>query len=159
MKLKQRYHVRELHVTFKPQRKPADTISLQQINGAADVADAFRFLTAHPKETFVALLLDAKSNVLGYETISIGIEDASLVKPTCAFRAAVLLGAIRVVFVHNHPSGDPKPSPEDHAVYRRACDAGEILGIEVLDFIVLGRDAYTSFTELGAHKLRQLVHA
>ena len=159
MKLKHRYHVRELQVTVKPARKPANAIPLEHIHQPADVADAFRFLTTHPKETFVALLLDAKSRVLGYETVSIGVEDASLVRPTCAFRAAVLLGAIRVIFVHNHPSGEPEPSSQDHDVFRRVSDAGELLGIEVLDFIVLGRDAFTSFTELGKHRFSQLLSA
>ena len=160
MKSKGHYDVRELQVTFKATRKSANAIPLEFINQPADVADAFRFLTESPKEHFAALLLDKNNRVIeGYESVSIGVEDSSPFKPTCAFRAALLLGATRVIFVHNHPSGDPTPSRQDHAVFHRACQAGNVLGIEVLDFIVLGRHAFTSFTGLGKHTLRELVGA
>ena len=151
-----RYFIRELEVHYRPKRKPPKSIALEFLRSAADVAEAFRFLTEYPKEHFVAVLLDAKLGILGFETISIGSEDTSLVKPTCAFRAALLVGAVQVIFVHNHPSGDPEPSPEDRDVFRRLANAGRIIGIDALDFVVVGRAGYSSFTELGQRPLERL---
>lgn len=144
----ERYFVREMQVTYLPQRK-SKALPLDRLSTPAAVAAAFRHLTVSPKEVVVAVLLDNKLCVLGYETISVGTEDCSLVKPTCAFRAAICVGAANAVFIHNHPSGDPEPSPEDMLIYRKLADAGELLGVRVLDFLVLGSSSFTSFTELG----------
>lgn len=145
-----RYYIREIEAVYKPCSKPRNGVPLERVSMPHDVVQAFDHLRQLPKEKLVAVLLDVKNNVLGYETVSIGSEDAALTKPTCAFRAAILTGATQVIFVHNHPSGDPTPSAEDQSIYRRLAEGGKLLGVAVLDFIVLGSgESFASFTELG----------
>lgn len=101
------------------------------------------------KEHFRALYLDARRRLLLSETVSIGTLTSSLVHPREVFHPAVGCCAAAVVVAHNHPSGDPEPSPEDLALTRRLRQAGEILGIEVLDHLVVGRSRYVSLKQRG----------
>lgn len=101
-----------------------------------------------PKEHVCALYLDARQCLLHEETISIGTLTASLIHPREVFRPAVACGAAGVILVHNHPSGDPTPSADDRAVTRRLRQAGEIVGIELVDHLVVGRTGYTSLRAL-----------
>ncbi len=101
------------------------------------------------KEHFRALYLDARRRLLQSETISIGTLTSSLVHPREVFQPAVTHSAAAVVVAHNHPSGDPEPSPEDLALTRRLRQAGEILGIEVLDHLVVGRGRFVSLKQRG----------
>lgn len=98
-------------------------------------------------EHFVVLLLDTKHVVLGMQTVSIGSLDAATVHPREVFKAAVLMNASCIIAAHNHPSGDPTPSSSDRAVTERLREAGEILGIPLLDHIVIGRERFYSFAE------------
>lgn len=100
-------------------------------------------------EVFKALLLDAKHGLIRDMTISEGSLTVSIVHPREVFNLAVRESAAAVIFVHNHPSGDPHPSEEDHALTRRLMAAGEILGIRVLDHIVIGDGRYVSFADEG----------
>ncbi len=99
----------------------------------------------------MVLLLNNKNKIIGIHTVTVGTLDASLTHPREIFKAAFLANAASIVLAHNHPSGDPAPSAEDHTVTRQLRDAGALLGIEVHDHIVLG-DAprYYSFAEAGA---------
>ncbi len=101
------------------------------------------------REHFVAVLLDTKNRVLRMETISIGTLDSSLVHPREVYRIVVREAAASWIAVHNHPSGDPTPSPEDIAITRRLKDAGQLLGIELLDHLIIGDGNYTSLRSLG----------
>lgn len=101
-------------------------------------------------ERFLALLLDGRHRVLGDVTVSQGTLTASLVHPREVFRPAIRRAAAAVVLVHNHPSGDPSPSSEDHEVTRRLCAAGELLGIRVVDHVVVAEGGYYSFEEGGS---------
>ncbi len=100
-------------------------------------------------EVFKALLLDAKHGLIRDVTVSEGSLTVSIVHPREVFNLAVRESAAAVIFVHNHPSGDPHPSEEDHALTRRLMAAGEILGIRVLDHIVIGDGRYVSFADEG----------
>lgn len=100
-------------------------------------------------ELFKAVLLDAKHRLIRDMTVSEGSLTVSIVHPREVFNLAVRESAAAVIFVHNHPSGDPYPSEEDHALTRRLIDAGEILGIRVLDHIVIGDGRYVSFADEG----------
>ncbi|MDJ0522664.1 MAG: DNA repair protein RadC [Planctomycetota bacterium] len=102
-----------------------------------------------PKERFVMVMLDAKNRVIREERVSEGILTASLVHPREVFAPAIRDGAAGIVVVHNHPSGDPEPSPEDHEVTARLCAVGELVGIRVLDHVVIGDGCYVSFLERG----------
>ncbi len=101
------------------------------------------------RERFYGLLLDSKNRLLRKAMISEGSLGASLVHPREAFRPAVCEAAAAVIFMHNHPSGDPGPSSEDRRITARLRRAGEILGIPVLDHVVVGRDGYFSFADSG----------
>ena len=101
------------------------------------------------KEHFVLLAMNNKNRVNGFKVISTGSLTASLVHPREVWRAALHLCAAAVVFVHNHPSGDPAPSPEDQEITRRLKETGDTLGIRVLDHVVLGRDRFYSFSDQG----------
>ncbi len=101
------------------------------------------------KEHFRALYLDARRRLLRTETVSIGTLTSSLVHPREVFQPAVAHSAAAVVVAHNHPSGDPEPSPEDLALTRRLRQSGEILGIEVLDHLVVGRGRFVSLKQRG----------
>jgi DNA repair protein RadC len=81
--------------------------------------------------------------------VSTGSLTASLVHPREVWRSALNLCAAAVVFIHNHPSGDPAPSIEDQAITRRLKETGDVLGIRVLDHVVLGKDRSFSFSEKG----------
>jgi DNA repair protein RadC len=101
------------------------------------------------KEQFWAVLLDGKNRVLREERVSEGSLTASLVHPREVFAPAIRESAGALVFVHNHPSGDPTPSVEDVEITRRLCSVAELVGIRVLDHVVVGDGAYVSFLERG----------
>lgn len=90
------------------------------------------------QEVFLALYFDTKGNLVKKVVIHKGTVDASLVRPADVFREAVKQGYPRVIVAHNHPSGDPEPSPEDILVTRDLVKAGEILGIELMDHLIIG---------------------
>jgi DNA repair protein RadC len=116
-------------------------------------ADVFRFLHRKARrwdrEHFLMLALDGKNRVVGFEIVSVGTLTASLVHPREVFKAAILTNAAAIVVAHNHPSGDPTPSAEDRAITERLKQAGELLGIAVLDHVVLGDSGYHSFADAG----------
>jgi len=90
------------------------------------------------KEHFLALLLDTRNQLIKVSEISVGSLDTSIVHPREAFKEAISASAASVVFVHNHPSGDPEASEDDVKLTKRLAEAGEIVGIEVLDHIIIG---------------------
>ncbi len=106
----------------------------------------FRYET---KESFIAILLSTKNHVIKTAIISVGSLNASIVHPRELFREAINASAAAVILAHNHPSGDPTPSPEDVTLTRKLVEAGKLLEIPVLDHIVLGDGKYISFTEKG----------
>jgi len=101
------------------------------------------------QEVFLCLLLDTKNRLMSEREVSRGGLDASVVNPRDVFAEAVREGASAVIFVHNHPSGDATPSPDDRRITRRLNDAGDLLGVRVLDHLIIGRDAYTSLADEG----------
>jgi DNA repair protein RadC len=103
--------------------------------------------------TLCGLYLNSRNQVLRREIISIGSLNASIVHPREVYQPAIAVSAASLILAHNHPSGDPTPSDEDLAITRRLVEAGRILGIEVLDHVVVAKDAYASFKE------RKLLHA
>lgn len=98
------------------------------------------------KEHFVLVSLDTRNNILGIDTISIGTLNASLVHPREMFEAAIRHHAASVIVAHNHPSGDPLPSDEDLKVTTRLQEAGKILGIQILDHVIIGKECFFSFS-------------
>jgi DNA repair protein RadC len=101
------------------------------------------------KEYFMALLLDGKNRIITRAQISEGSLNQSIVHPREVFNVAVRESAAAMILLHNHPTGDPTPSPEDLEVTRRLCEAGQLMGIKVLDHIIIGEDVFYSFAEKG----------
>ena len=101
-----------------------------------------------PVEQFGVVLLDTKHHVLRATVLTIGGLNATAVQPREVFREAALGGAAAIVMFHNHPSGDPTPSPDDVELTRRLAAAGVVMGIDVVDLIILGDVRYWSFKEM-----------
>jgi DNA repair protein RadC len=115
-----------------------------------DVYERMRLLMRDlPHEEFHVLLLNTQNQILRDLQVTRGTLDASLVHPREVFRPAIIEAAASVILVHNHPSGDPTPSAEDRAVTRQLRAAGQSIGIEVLDHVVVGEGRYVSFVEAG----------
>lgn len=101
------------------------------------------------KEYFLTLLLDGKNRIIRRVQVSEGSLNQSIVHPREVFIPAVKESAAALILVHNHPTGDPSPSSEDMAITRRLKEAGEIIGIKILDHIIIGDGEYLSFVERG----------
>lgn len=116
-------------------------------------ADVHRLLGAEAaswdRERFLSLLLDGRNRVIGIDEVSVGTATAALVHPREVFKVALLANAVAVILVHNHPSGDAGPSQEDIALTTRLAQAGELLGVRLIDHIILGDESYRSLAEEG----------
>ena len=109
---------------------------------AAEYADAV-------VETAMMLALDTKNKVIGIFEISRGSLNASIIHPRDVFQRAILVNAASVILVHNHPSGDPTPSPEDVMLTKKLVEAGRVMDIAVLDHVICGEGKYASLRERG----------
>lgn len=149
--------LRVLDVRYTRKRLPgswsvvADGEKIVRLPTTADVRDTFGPMLANKtKEEFWGVFVDAKNKVIGALQVSVGILTASLVHPREIFGPALQVGAGGIILVHNHPSGDPEPSPEDHEVTRRLVAVGELVGIRILDHVIVADGgAYSSFKERG----------
>jgi len=127
----------------------------QQIPSSFDPGSAnaifemFKDLSREAKEHFISLHLDNKNKILCIDRVSVGSLTASVVHPREVFKTALLSSAAAVVFIHNHPSGDPEPSREDLDITTRLKQCGELLGIRILDHVVIGENRYCSFSDRG----------
>lgn len=114
-----------------------------------DVANQVTGIRKHLKENFVVLYLNARNQVIHKETVSIGTLNASLVHPREVFQPAVAKSAASVILAHNHPSGNTSPSEDDIEITRRMMKAGEIMGIDVLDHVIVTERGHRSLKEEG----------
>jgi len=101
------------------------------------------------KEYFKLIMLNTKNIIISVKDISIGNLNSSIVHPREVFIEAIKLSSASVILCHNHPSGDPTPSKEDILITKRLKECGTLLGIEVLDHIIIGNEAYISLKEKG----------
>jgi len=121
-----------------------------KLSSSSDLFQHFHPLVRDLKhEIFKVILLDAKNTVMKEVTVSEGSLTLSIVHPREVFALAVRESAAGVIFLHNHPSGDPTPSTEDRRLTDRLVTAGEVLGIRVLDHLVIGDGRYVSFADEG----------
>ena len=95
------------------------------------------------------LVFDAKNHLIGIFEISHGSYTQASLNPAQILQRALLCGAVRIVLVHNHPSGDPTPSADDRLITGRIAQAGALVGIDLLDHIIIGNHCYMSFREEG----------
>jgi len=99
------------------------------------------------KEHFKLILLNTRNKMIGISTVSIGTLTTSLVHPREVFKDAITHSAASVILAHNHPSGDPEPSEDDLKITKKLVESGKILGIEVIDHIIIGKNNFYSFRE------------
>ena len=123
----------------------------RRIRMAEDAVGLFlKFLQETDREQFFLLCLNTKNEPTAIHTVSVGSLDASIVHPREVYKTAILANSAAVIVAHNHPSGDPTPSNQDLEVTKRLQEAGELLGITVLDHIIVGTEgAYVSLREGG----------
>ncbi|WP_246608352.1 RadC family protein [Paenibacillus agaridevorans] len=126
---------------------------LPSIDTIRSPEDVYRLLEPEfrhlKQEQFVCLFLNTKNGVVAKEVISIGSLNACIVHPREVFRPAIKRSCASIICAHNHPSGNPDPSPEDISLTQRLIESGAIIGIEVLDHIVVGNGTYVSLKERG----------
>lgn len=139
-----------LAAAFELGRRAAVERSLERplVRGPADVQRLLaEVVRGEEREQFHVLLLDGRHRLKARHTVSIGSLSTSIVHPREVFRPAVRAAAAAVLCAHNHPSGDPEPSPEDVAVTQRLDQAGKLLGIPLLDHVVLGDGQWVSMRQ------------
>lgn len=138
--------VRELRVTYTP----TSSGPLPPVGGPGSAAAILQTRLEHePVEVCVVLLVNTKHRLLGVHELGRGTLDSCVVHPRDVFKAAILGNAAGVIIGHNHPSGEPEPSPDDVAPCARLRNAATIIGIDLLDFIIVGDGRYYSFQEMG----------
>ena len=119
------------------------------LQSVSDVAAQAIEIRDKKKEYLIAFFLNARHQLIARETISIGTLTASLAHPREIFAPAIGQAAAGVVLIHNHPSGDPSPSDEDVRLTKRIAQAGQIMGIELLDHLILAESGTYSFKTSG----------
>lgn len=120
----------------------------KRVTSPEDVAEIFLPLFRDEvKERFIVVCLSTSNKIIGYETISVGILNSSVVHPREIFKTALEHNAASIILLHNHPSGNTEPSNEDISVTKKIVDSGKIMDIPVFDHIILAGDKYTSFVE------------
>ena len=147
IKLKQ---IRAVYETFKIEESVSQYLGTgSRFTSPAQVFETFRFLMQETKEHFATLHLDGKNKVVCMDLVSIGSLNQSIVHPREVYKTACLSNASSLILIHQHPSGDATPSQEDIAITRRLREAGELMGIKILDHVIVGEGEYVSFVERG----------
>ncbi len=129
--------------------RPDLTHYIKSPEDVMEVARNFLHLDEESEEYMYMIGMNTKNRVLGIFEVSHGTVNASIVGVREIFQKALLLNAVSIILMHNHPSGDCKPSREDIDVTKKAAEAGKILGVEVLDHIIVGDKTYNSLKEQG----------
>lgn len=122
----------------------------RSIRSPEDGYDLFKqFLGELDREYFVVMCLDVKNQPTAINICHIGSLNASIVHPREVMKTAILSNSASILVAHNHPSGQPEPSPEDIDVTKRLAEAGKIMGIELIDHLIIGENRFISLKEKG----------
>jgi len=127
-----------------------------KVSRPVDVYAALKRYANAKVESFYAVLLDNAHNIMSVKLVTVGLTNRTLVHPREVYRPAILASAVAVIVSHNHPGGSNTASPEDIEITRRLREAGDILGIPLLDHIIISKSGYFSFTEGGLLELAKL---
>lgn len=142
--------IRAVYETFKVEEEVSSYLRAgSRFTSPSQIYETFKFLMAETKEFFMTMHLDGKNRIVCMDMVSIGSLNQSIVHPREVFKCACLSNAAAIILVHQHPSGDPNPSREDREITRRLREAGDIMGIKVLDHVIVGDGEYMSFVEQG----------
>lgn len=120
----------------------------KKITSPSDFYNLFNpLLKEESKEVFLVAWLSTSNRVQGFEIISSGSLNASVVDPRGVFRSAIVANCANIIIAHNHPSGNPEPSNEDLAITKKLVEVGKIIEINIFDHIIFAEDTYTSFVD------------
>ncbi|MEM1221521.1 MAG: JAB domain-containing protein [Verrucomicrobiota bacterium] len=142
-------YLRELTIKYRKKRVKNGAPVDEPLIDPEQVAALFRDMEDEAKEKMVAICLDAKLKVICFEVVAIGTVNGIYGRPAEVLRAPIALNAYNVILVHNHPSGDPTPSPEDETFTRELRRYMQGLGIRFCDHIIIGQGDYYSFSDAG----------
>lgn len=141
-------------VKLKVIKEEGSPYRANQMKNAGDLASVAReFLAGEDREIFIAINLDRGHRINSVHVVAIGTLVHTMIHPREVFKAAILSNAESIAIAHNHPSGNPEPSPEDVKVTLELLACGDLLGIKLLDHIIVGDDRYASFSEPGGKPL------
>ena len=144
------YLLGELAMRYEVSTRPEGPEESPSIGCPGDVYDLLGpEMSKLAQEQLRVLLLNTRNNVVGQRVIYQGNVNSSMVRPAEVLRPAVLEAVPSIIVSHNHPSGDPTPSPEDAAITRELAQAGKLLGVELLDHVVIGGKKFVSLKERG----------
>lgn len=124
-------------------------ITTDRYHSARQVFELFRDLVQESREIVIALHLDGKNRIACFDRVAVGSLSQAIIHPRDLYKSALLSSAAAIILVHNHPSGDPEPSREDLEISKRMKDAGELLGVRLLDHIIIGDGGYVSLADRG----------
>ncbi|MFT5874690.1 MAG: DNA repair protein RadC [Clostridium sp.] len=137
-------------VSIKMVREGSILYDIRKISSPADAVElGRRFLDECDRENLIVCCVDTKNQPISISVISIGSLNSSIVHPREVFKTAILANSASIILFHNHPSGDVTPSSEDISVTKRLVEAGNIIGISLLDHIIIGEGNYCSLKEKG----------
>jgi len=148
---KKSYKLRTIEWKFKEAQKEYPTIHIDgrvKITSPDMVYNSYKdFFSSLANEHFAVVWLNSSNKIMGFEIISIGTLNSSLVHPREVFRGAIVAGAASIILLHNHPSGNTSPSNEDISITQKLVETGKILDIPVFDHLIITYEGYTSFME------------
>ena len=145
-----RIYIRQIEARYRREmvREDAPAWVSMRFTSPRQVFEMFYDLRLEAKEHFIALHLNGKNRIVCFDRVSIGSLNQSIIQNRELFKTACISSAAAILVLHNHPTGDPTPSREDLDITRRIVEAGDLLGIKVLDHVIIG-DSYLSFVEQG----------
>ena len=146
--------------TVKPYQVPVYKVALVRESSQSSVVESIKrpqdvyeiaknYLAGVDRENFVVMMLDTKNKIIGINTVAIGVLSSCPVHPREVFKPAILCNSAGIVLIHNHPSGDNSPSQDDLLMTNRLKEAGEVLGIPVVDHVIVGEGNFVSLKERG----------
>jgi DNA repair protein RadC len=120
----------------------------KKISSPKDFFELFQpIFKEEPVEIFVVAWLSSANRIIGFEKVSVGNINSSIVDPRSVFRSAIVSNSASIIVAHNHPSGNNEPSDEDISITKKLVESGKLLGVHVFDHIIFAEDTYTSFVE------------
>jgi DNA repair protein RadC len=120
----------------------------KKISSPKDFFELFQpIFKEEPVENFIVVWLSSANRVIGFEKVSVGNLNSSIVDPRSVFRSAIVSNSASIIVAHNHPSGNNEPSEEDISITKKLVESGKLLGVHVFDHIIFAEDTYTSFVE------------
>ena len=120
----------------------------KKISSPKDFFELFQpVFKEEPVEIFIVAWLSSANRIIGFEKISVGNLNSSIVDPRSVFRSAIVSNSASIIVAHNHPSGSQEPSEEDISITKKLVESGKVLGVNVFDHLIFADDCYTSFVE------------